>query len=103
VVAICITAIDGKTLCGTQNHQPENQPSVHLFSLYECETGLVIGHVVVEKKTNERTGAKALLNAPFLSGKIFTPDAMHMQKMVCGNICKTWTLLFYFKKSSRAL
>jgi predicted transposase YbfD/YdcC len=74
------TAIDGKTLCGTQNHQSENQPSVHLFSLYECETGLVIGHVVVEKKTNERTGAKAFLKAPFLSGRICTSDAMHTQK-----------------------
>jgi hypothetical protein len=74
------TAIDVKMLCGTQNHQSENQPSVYLFSLYECETGLIIGHVVVEKKTNERTGAKAFLKAPFLSGRICTSDAMHTQK-----------------------
>ncbi|HEY1352580.1 MAG TPA: ISAs1 family transposase [Ktedonobacteraceae bacterium] len=74
------TAIDGKTLCGTQKHPSENQPPVHILSLYECETGIVLGHTVVEKKTNEITGAKAFLEKSFLSGRLFTSDAMHTQK-----------------------
>jgi len=73
-------AIDGKTLRGTQNHQAENQPSVHLLSLYDCETGIVLGHVAVEKKTNEITGAKTFLEYPLFSGCIVTSDAMHTQK-----------------------
>jgi predicted transposase YbfD/YdcC len=73
-------AIDGKTLCGTQNHQAENQPSVHLLSLYDCETGIVLGHVAVEKKTNEITGAKIFLEHPLFSGCVVTSDAMHTQK-----------------------
>jgi predicted transposase YbfD/YdcC len=98
------TAIDGKTLCGTQNHQSENQPSVHLLSLYECETGLVIGHVVVEKKTNEITGAKAFLKAPFLSGRIFTSDAMHTQKKwFAGIYAKQGYCFSTLKKNHRGL
>ena len=73
-------AIDGKTLRGTQNHQAENQPSVHLLSLYDCETGIVLGHVALEKKTNEITGAKTFLERPLFSGCVVTSDAMHMQK-----------------------
>jgi hypothetical protein len=35
-------ALDGKTLRGTLGHQSEGQPSVHLLSLYECHSGIVL-------------------------------------------------------------
>ncbi len=35
-------AMDGKTLRGTLGHQSEGQPSVHLLSLYECQSGIVL-------------------------------------------------------------
>ncbi len=36
------TAMDGKTLRGTLHHTKEDQPSVHLLALYECESGIVL-------------------------------------------------------------
>jgi len=78
--------IDGKTLCGTQNHQAENQLSVHMLSLYDCETGRVLGHVTLDKKTNERTGAKIFLTYPLFSGCIVISDAMHTQKKWCADV-----------------
>src|SRR5258708_24434235 len=35
-------AMDGKTLRGTLGHQSQGQPSVHLLSLYECHSGIVL-------------------------------------------------------------
>ena len=35
-------AMDGKTLRGTLGHASEGQPSVHLLSLYECHSGIVL-------------------------------------------------------------
>ena len=35
-------AMDGKTLRGTLGHESEGQPSVHLVSLYECQSGIVL-------------------------------------------------------------
>src|SRR5947209_9451555 len=47
------TAMDGKTLRGTLGHARAEQPKVHLLSLYECETGIVIAQEAVESKENE--------------------------------------------------
>src|SRR5947209_12518367 len=35
-------AMDGKTLRGTLGHESEARPSVHLLSLYECHSGIVL-------------------------------------------------------------
>ncbi len=35
-------AMDGKTVRGTLGHASEGQPSVHLLSLYECHSGIVL-------------------------------------------------------------
>ncbi len=35
-------AMDGKTVRGTLGHESEGQPSVHLLSLYECQSGIVL-------------------------------------------------------------
>ncbi len=40
--ALTHVAMDGKTLRGTLGHQSEGQPSVHLLSLYECQSGIVL-------------------------------------------------------------
>ena len=54
------TAMDGKVLRGTLGHAKEEQPSVHLLSLYECESGIVIAQEAVKSKENEITAAAAL-------------------------------------------
>ena len=43
------TAMDGKTLRGTLHHRKEDQPSVHLVALYECESGIVIAQTPVTR------------------------------------------------------
>jgi DDE family transposase len=40
--ALTHVAMDGKTLRGTLGHESEGQPSVHLLSLYECQSGIVL-------------------------------------------------------------
>jgi predicted transposase YbfD/YdcC len=74
------TAMDGKVLRGTLGHASEEQPSVHLLSLYECESGLVIAQAAVKNKENEISGSAAFLHPLLVKGRIISTDAMHTQK-----------------------
>ena len=60
------TAMDGKVMRGTLGHAKEGQPPVHLLSLYECESGIVIAQEAVKSKENEITAATALLHLCWL-------------------------------------
>jgi DDE_Tnp_1-associated/Transposase DDE domain len=77
------TAMDGKALRGTLKHERDDQPPVHLLSLYECESGILLGQVTVTKKENEITAAPTLLHPAFVKGRIITADAMHTQVKFC--------------------
>ena len=77
------TAMDGKTMRGTLKHERDDQPPVHLLSLYECESGILLGQVTVTKKENEITAAPTLLHPAFVKGRIITADAMHTQIKFC--------------------
>lgn len=80
------TAMDGKVLRGTLGHERANQPPVHLLSLYECESGLVIAQQAVRSKENEITAAGALLHPLLVKGRIISADAMHTQKKWCAGV-----------------
>ena len=80
------TAMDGKTLRGTLKHTQEEQPSVHLLALYECESGIVIAQETVKSKENEITAAAALLHPFLVKGRIISADAMHTQKKWCAGV-----------------
>ena len=41
-------ALDGKTLRGTLGHVAPDEPSVHLVTLYEVQTGVVLAQQAVE-------------------------------------------------------
>ena len=77
------TAMDGKTMRGTRKQGPDHQPPIHLLSLYECESGIVIAHVSTKEKENEITAAPTLLHPALVKGRIITADAMHTQKKFC--------------------
>ena len=77
------TAMDGKTLRGTLKHERDDQPPVHLLSLYECESGILLGQVTVQAKENEITAAPTLLHPALVKGRIITADAMHTQRKFC--------------------
>src|SRR5438270_12741295 len=80
------TAMDGKTLRGTLGHAKEEQPAVHLLSLYECESGIVLSQEAVKSKENEITAAIAFLHPLLVKGRIISSDAMHTQKKWCAGV-----------------
>lgn len=80
------TAMDGKVMRGTLGHASAGQPSVHVMSLYECESGIVIAQEAVKSKENEITAATALLHPLLVKGRIISADAMHTQKAWCAGV-----------------
>ena len=80
------TAMDGKTLRGTLGHANEGQPAVHLLSLYECESGIVLSQEAVKSKENEITASIAFLHPVLVKGRIISTDAMHTQKKWCAGV-----------------
>jgi predicted transposase YbfD/YdcC len=81
-------AMDGKTLRGTCKHEQQEHPSVHLLSLYDCQSGIVLGQRVVDKKENEIVAAPTLLHPALIKGRILSADAMHTQKKWCAQVHK---------------
>ncbi|WP_438293323.1 ISAs1 family transposase [Streptomyces sp. HUAS TT7] len=69
-------AVDGKTLRGTQTG--DGQP--HLMAALDHDSGIVLGQVDVDGKTNEITQFQPLLDPLDLAGKVFTADALHTQR-----------------------
>jgi len=69
-------AVDGKTLRGSSG--ADGKP-VHLVSAFLQHEKMVIGQRQVDKKSNEITAFKPLLEPLDLEGKIVTADAMHTQ------------------------
>ena len=77
-------AMDGKTLRRTLGHKSEEQPPVHLLSLYECHSGIVLTQRAVRTKENEISAAAALIHPALVKGRIISTDAMHTQKKWCA-------------------
>lgn len=91
-------AIDGKTMRGTLGHQASNQPGVHLLSVYEVQTGLVLAQRSVREKENEITAVKDFLDPLYVKDRVWTADAMHTQKTACQRIEQFGgKYLFFFK------
>jgi predicted transposase YbfD/YdcC len=91
-------AVDGKTMRGTLGHESESQPSVHVLSVYEVRTGLVLAQRSVAEKENEITAVKELLTPVYVKDRIWTADAMHTQKTACQRIEQLGgNYLFFFK------
>ena len=82
--ALMQVAMDGKTLRGTLGHESEGQPCVHLLSLYECQSGIVLTQRAVRSKENEISAAAALVHPALVKGRIISTDAMHTQKKWCA-------------------
>jgi predicted transposase YbfD/YdcC len=82
--ALSHVAMDGKTLRGTLRHQSQGQPTVHLLSLYECHSGIVLTQRAVHSKENEISAAAALVHPALVKGRITSTDAMHTQKKWCA-------------------
>ena len=77
---------NGKTVRGTLGHAKEAQPPVHLLSLYECQSGIVLAQTAVKSKENEMTAAAALLHHLLVKGRILSANAIHTQKKWCASV-----------------
>ena len=72
-------AIDGKALRRTFSKASELSP-LHLVNAFAPESGIVLGQVAVDKKSNEITALPALLGMLDVKGAVVTADAMHTQR-----------------------
>jgi len=77
--------LDGKTLRRTRC-QSQKLKALPVVSAWAGQTGLTLGHVAVEAKSNEITAMPQLLELLDLHDKIVTTDAMGCQKAIAETI-----------------
>lgn len=80
-----VVAIDGKTLRRSHD-RGAGLASLHLVSAWAAESGLVIGQVATDAKSNEITAIPALLKLLALEGATVTIDAMGCQTAIAQQI-----------------
>ena len=73
-------AIDGKALWRTFSRASELS-ALHLVSVFAPGSGIMLGQVAVDKKSNEIRALSALLEMLDLKGTLVTADAMHTQRI----------------------
>ncbi len=72
-------AVDGKTLRGSFDAFRDRK-AAHMMSALRQADQIVLGHLMVEEKSNEIPAAPELIEALGLKGCVFTLDAEHAQK-----------------------
>jgi len=80
-----VIALDGKTIRHSFDTY-SGQPPLHMVSAWATETGLALGQVRVDKKSNEITAIPKLLAMLDVSGRIITTDAMGCQREIAKKI-----------------
>lgn len=91
-------SIDGKTLCSTLAGHGR---SVHLLSVLDQRTGLVLSQQEVDSKTNEHKGAMQLLKTIILKGRLVTGDAMFCQRDLCQQVVDDGGHYFFVVKDNQ--
>jgi predicted transposase YbfD/YdcC len=77
--------LDGKTLRRTRC-QSKKLKALHVVSAWAGQTGITLGQVAVDAKSNEITAMPQLLKLLDLQEKIVTTDAMGCQKTIAETI-----------------
>lgn len=72
-------AVDGKTLRGSFDAFHDRK-AAHMMSALRQADQIVLGHLMVEEKSNEIPAAPDLIEALGLTAAVFTLDAEHCQK-----------------------
>jgi predicted transposase YbfD/YdcC len=80
-----VVAVDGKTLRGSHKRS-SGQEALHLVSAWATTSGLVLGQVATDAKSNEITAIPALLKLLVLEGATVTIDAMGCQTAIAAQI-----------------
>jgi hypothetical protein len=77
--SLVAVAIDGKTLRGSFDAFSDRK-AAHMMSALRHVDQIVLGHLMVDEKSNEIPAAPELIEALGLTGCVFTLDAEHAQK-----------------------
>lgn len=72
-------AIDGKTICSTNQRAKDNKP-LHILSAVISESKLIIGSMPCETKITEPKAFKELVSILDIKGAIVVADALHCRK-----------------------
>jgi predicted transposase YbfD/YdcC len=80
-----LVAIDGKTLRGSFQN-PDKSDALHLVSAWATASGLTLGQLLVDSKTNEITAVPKLLRQLDVAGCVVSLDAMGCQKKIAISI-----------------
>lgn len=80
-----LVAIDGKTVRGSHD-RANGKKAIHIVSAWAVESGVSLGQVKVDDKSNEITAIPELLRMLELSGCLVTIDAMGCQRGIAQNI-----------------
>jgi predicted transposase YbfD/YdcC len=78
-------AIDGKTLRRSHDRS-SNKAAIHMVGAWATQTGVTLGQVKTEDKSNEITAIPELLKLLEIKGCIITIDAMGCQKEIARQI-----------------
>ena len=78
-------AIDGKSLKGTYDYS-KKKCSTHMVNAYSVDTGLVLGQLKTNSKSNEITTIPELLNLIKVKGRVISLDAMGCQRLIAERI-----------------
>lgn len=76
-----LVAIDGKTLRGSFQ-RTDKSDALHLISAWAADSGLTLGQLLVDSKSNEITAVPKLLRQIDVKGCVVTLDAMGCQKKI---------------------
>jgi predicted transposase YbfD/YdcC len=82
-----VIAMDGKTLRGNSQKQA-GLPGIHLLNAWSVDNGICLGHLDVDKKTNEIIVISKLIEILDLEGCIITSDALNTQKTTAEAVVK---------------
>ena len=78
-----VIAIDGKTICGSEN---KDHRAYHVVSAFVAQSQITLGEITVEEKTNEITAVPELLDLLYIEDTIVTADSMSCQKKIIQKI-----------------
>jgi len=82
-----VVAIDGKTIRGSHDRNT-GLAAIHMVNAWATKTGLALGQVKTEAKSNEITAIPKLLNMLEIKGCIISIDAMGCQTKIASTIIK---------------
>ena len=80
-----VVAVDGKTLRRSHDRE-QGKAALHLVSAWASASGLVLGQVATDQKSNEITAIPALLRLLALEGCTVTIDALGCQTTIAAQI-----------------